>query len=233
MRVQKFAPMTKNFPTFDCDAHIAEPPSLWDRAKDRLSQRELRALEDTMWFDSQSRQLIVNGKAGMGAMTRNLGATAGTLNLLTIAGPGLKHDVQRTLHVRNLRRQTALTQEQADYVHHRGAYEPRPRLRDMDIQGIDQVMIIPSDIDTYPWLTNDVGAMAMCKAYNEWAWEYCQENPQRLYFAALLPLQNPKFAAEEVYRVAARGCPSAWSVRSTRWAIIRFSPSTIRCGERW
>jgi predicted TIM-barrel fold metal-dependent hydrolase len=206
MRVQKFAPMTKNFPTFDCDAHIAEPPSLWDRAKDTLSRRELRALEDTMWFDSETRQLIVNGKAGMGAMTRNLGASAGTLNLLTIAGPGLKHDVQRTLHVRNLRRNTALTLEQADYVHHRGAYEPRPRLRDMDIQGIDQVMIIPSDIDTYPWLQNDVGAKAMCKAYNEWAWEYCQEDPQRLYFAALLPLQNPKFAAEEVHRVADKGC---------------------------
>ena len=70
-----------------------------------------------------------------------------------------------------------------------GAYEPQARLRDMDIQGIDQVMIIPSDIDTYPWLQNDVGAKAMCKAYNEWAYEYCQENPERLYFAALLPLQ--------------------------------------------
>jgi len=76
----------------------------------------------------------------------------------------------------------------------------------MDIQGIDQVMIIPSDIDTYPWLDNDIGAKAMCKAYNDWAYEYCQENPQRLYFAALLPLQNPKFAVQEVYRVAGRGC---------------------------
>jgi predicted TIM-barrel fold metal-dependent hydrolase len=68
------------------------------------------------------------------------------------------------------------------------------------------VMIIPSDIDTYPWLQNDIGAKAMCKAYNEWAYEYCQEDPERLYFAALLPLQNPNFAVEEVYRVAAKGC---------------------------
>jgi hypothetical protein len=36
----------------------------------------------------------------------------------------------------------------------------------MDLQGIDQVMIIPTDIDTYPWLQNAVGAKAMCKAYN-------------------------------------------------------------------
>jgi predicted TIM-barrel fold metal-dependent hydrolase len=206
MRVQKFAPMTKNFPTFDCDAHITEPPWLWDRAKDHLSARELRALEDTMWYQASNRQLIVNGKAGMGALTGQYGGSTGRMGLLSIAGPGLKHEIQRALNVRNLDRKTALTREQAAYLDHRGAYEPKPRLRDMDIQGIDQVMIIPSDIDTYPWLQNDVGAKAMCKAYNEWAYEYCQENPQRLFFAALLPLQNSRFAADEVYRVAAKGC---------------------------
>ena len=25
MPIQRFAPMTKNFPTFDCDAHVTEP----------------------------------------------------------------------------------------------------------------------------------------------------------------------------------------------------------------
>jgi uncharacterized protein len=207
MRVQKFAPMTKNFPTFDCDAHVTEPPWLWDRAKDHLSRRELTALQETMWYDSESGQLIVNGKAGMGAVSlQRIGGKAGKLNLVTVAGPGLKHDIQRALNVRNLHSKTAITKEQAAYLDHRGAYEPKARLRDMDIQGIDQVMIIPSDIDTYPWLQNDLGAKAMCKAYNEWAYEYCQEDPERIYFAALLPLQNPKFAAEEVRRVAAKGC---------------------------
>ena len=108
--------------------------------------------------------------------------------------------------MRNLNRKTALTAEQADYLDHKGSYEPKPRLKDMDTQGIDQVMIIPTDIDTYPWLLNAVGAKAMCKAYNEWAYEYCQENPERLFFAAMLPMQDPKFAEQEVYRVAAKGC---------------------------
>jgi len=207
MRVQKFAPMTKNFATFDCDAHVSEPPWLWDRAKDHLSQSELAALKTTMWYDSESGQVIVNGQAGMGAISaQRIGGMAGKLNLLSVAGPGLKHDIQRTLNVRNIHSKTALTKEQAAYLDHRGAYEPKPRLRDMDIQGIDQVMIIPSDIDTYPWLQDNVGAKAMCKVYNEWAYEYCQEDPERLFFAALLPLQNPKFAAQEVYRVAEKGC---------------------------
>jgi predicted TIM-barrel fold metal-dependent hydrolase len=46
----------------------------------------------------------------------------------------------------------------------------------------------------------------MCKAYNDWAYEYCQANPERLYFAALLPMQDAKFAEQEVYRVAGKGC---------------------------
>jgi uncharacterized protein len=198
--------MTKNFPTFDCDAHVTEPPRLWERAEDSLTSDELAALKNTIWYDSESKQLIVNGRAGTGIGSQKMGGTPGMLNVLSLAGPGLKHDVQRTLNVRNLDPKTAINEQQADYLDHKGSYEPKPRLRDMDIQGIDQVMIIPTDIDTYPWLQNSVGAKAMCKAYNDWAHEYCQENPQRLYFAALLPMQDPKFAAQEVYRVAEKGC---------------------------
>ncbi len=206
MPIQKFEPMTKDFPTFDCDAHVTEPPWLWERAKDYLTKNELEALKDSMWWDAETNQLIVNGFAGAGLGSQRIGGTAGEVNVLSLAGPGLKHNIQRALNVRNLNHKTALTKEQAAYIDHKGSYEPKPRLRDMDVQGIDQVMIIPTDIDTYPWVQSSTGAQAMCKAYNEWAWEYCQENPERLYFAALLPMQNPKYAEREVYRVAAKGC---------------------------
>jgi predicted TIM-barrel fold metal-dependent hydrolase len=206
MPIQKFEPMTKDFPTFDCDAHVTEPPWLWERAKDYLTKDELEALKNSMWWDDETRQLIVNGFAGAGLGSQKIGGTPGEVNVLSLAGPGLKHNIQRALNVRNLKRETALTKEQAAYIDHKGSYEPKPRLRDMDVQGIDQVMIIPTDIDTYPWIQSSTGARAMCKAYNEWAWEYCQENPDRLFFAALLPMQNPKYAEQEVYRVAAKGC---------------------------
>src|SRR6204780_3337993 len=206
MPIQKFAPMTKNFPTFDCDAHVTEPPWLWERAKDWLSKDEYEALKNTIWYDAESQQLIVNGKAGAGIGSQRIGGAAGMVNVLSLAGPGLKHDIQRALNVRNLNPKTALTKEQAAYIDHRGSYEPKPRLRDMDVQGIDQVMIIPTDIDTYPWLLNAVGAKAFCKAYNQWAYEYTKADPERLFFAALLPMQNPQFAVQEVHRVAAQGC---------------------------
>ncbi|MGO9062037.1 MAG: amidohydrolase family protein [Candidatus Binataceae bacterium] len=204
MRVQKFAPMSKDYPTFDCDAHVTEPTIIWERAKDLLTADELAALKATDWYDPDTRQYLINGKTGGHLL--GLRGRAGMLPGVSLAGPGIKHDIQRTLNVRNLRPGTALTAEQSMYLDHPGSYEPKPRLRDMDIQGIDQVMIIPTDIDTYPWLQNALGARAMCKAYNEWAHEYTLEDPDRLFFAALIPMQDTRFAVEEVYRVAAKGC---------------------------
>ena len=204
MPVQKFAPMSKDYPTFDCDAHVTEPTIIWERAKDLLTADELAALKATDWYDPDTKQYFINGKTGGHLL--GLRGNPRFLPFVSLSGPGIKHDVQRALNVRNLRADTALTQEQSDYLDHAGSYEPKPRLRDMDIQGIDQVMIIPTDIDTYPWLQNALGARAMCKAYNEWAHEYTLEDPDRLFFAALIPMQDPKFAVEELYRVAAKGC---------------------------
>ena len=206
MPVQTFEPMTKDFATFDCDAHVTEPARIWERAPEHLTRDELDALKSTIWWDAETQQLIVNGRAGAGIGSQSRGGIPGTMRVITNAGPGVKHNIQRALNVRNLSPETALTREQVAYLDHPGSYEPEPRLRDMDVQGIDQVMIIPTDIDTYPWLQNALGAKAFCKAYNEWAYEYTLADPERLFFAAMLPMQNPTYAADEVYRVAAKGC---------------------------
>ena len=206
MPVQTFEPMTKDFATFDCDAHVTEPARIWERAPEHLTRDELDALKATIWWDAETKQLIVNGRAGAGIGSQSRGGIPGTMRVITNAGPGVKHNIQRALNVRNLNPGTALTQEQVAYLDHPGSYEPEPRLRDMDVQGIDQVMIIPTDIDTYPWLQNALAAKAFCKAYNEWAYEYTLADPERLYFAAMLPMQNPRYAADEVYRVAEKGC---------------------------
>ena len=206
MPVQRFAPMTKDFATFDCDAHVTEPPLIWERAKDFLTRDELDALKRTIWWDADSGLLIVNGRAGIGLGSPRKGGIPGTMRVITNAGPGVKHDIQRALNVRNLNPKTALTQEQVAYLDHAGSYEPKPRLRDMDVQGIDQVMIIPTEIDIYPWLEDALGAKACCRAYNEWAYEYTRADPDRLFFAALIPMQHPDYAIEEIRRVAALGC---------------------------
>ena len=206
MPIQRFKPMTKDFATFDCDAHVVEPTLIWERAADLLTKDELEALKATMWYDAETKQLVVNGKTDVNGFSPTHQAGPGMTDPVRIAGPGVKHDIQRAIHVRNLNPKTALTEEQSRYLIHDGADEPKPRLRDMDVQGIDQVMVIPTSIDTYPWLQNSLGARAMCKAYNDWAYEYTLEDPERLFFAALIPMQNPLYAVEEVYRVADKGC---------------------------
>jgi len=61
MPVQRFAPMSKEFATFDCDAHVTEPPLIWERAHEFLTRDELDALKQTIWWDAESRLLIAKG----------------------------------------------------------------------------------------------------------------------------------------------------------------------------
>ena len=206
MPTQRFSPMTKDFPTFDCDAHIVEPALVWEMAAENLPKDELEALKNTMWYDPATNQMLVNGVTDVSNFYPVPDVGPGKIDIVRLAGPGMKHNIQRAINVRNVNPETAITAEQSRYLAHDGAGEPGPRLRDMDTQGIDQVMIIPSDIDTYPWLQSALGAKAMCKAYNDWAYNYTLEDPERLFFAALLPMQSPKYAVEELYRVAGMGC---------------------------
>ena len=46
MPVQRFAPMTKDFATFDCDAHVTEPLLIWERAAEFLTRDGCAAFND-------------------------------------------------------------------------------------------------------------------------------------------------------------------------------------------
>ena len=102
MPIQTFEPMTKDFATFDCDAHVTEPPLIWERAGEFLTRDEMEALRATIWWDNDTQQLIVDGKAGVGIGSPRRGGIPGTMRVISNAGPGVKHDIQRALNVRNL-----------------------------------------------------------------------------------------------------------------------------------
>src|SRR5262249_61546218 len=120
----------KDFATFDCDAHVTEPPLIWERAAEFLTRDELDALKATIWWDAESRLLIVNGRAGVGLGSPRRGGIPGTMRVISNAGPGGKHDVQRALNVRNLDPKTARPHEQGGHLGHAGSSEPKPRLKD-------------------------------------------------------------------------------------------------------
>ena len=166
----------------------------------------MEALKATMWYDASTRELLINGKANVHDFSAVPAVGPGKIDIVRLAGPGVKHDIQRALQVRNLNAETALTQEQSEYLAHPGAEEPGPRLRDMDAQGIDQVMIIPTSIDTYPLAGERPGRQGYVQGLQRLGLRVLPGGPERIFFAALIPMQSPQYAVEEVYRVAKKGC---------------------------
>ena len=84
-----------------------------------------------------------------------------------------------------------------------GAAEPAARLADMDAMGVDQTLLYPTWFAEGFFLVRDPDvAYALARAYNDWIVDFCKAAPQRLFAAAILPLQNMDFALEELARVA-------------------------------
>ena len=84
------------------------------------------------------------------------------------------------------------------------------RLLDMDEQGVDVQILYPTvGGQLLGREFQDVELLAACcRAYNRWSREYCGAAPERLRWAAMLPLQAVDLAIEEARRAADEGCVS-------------------------
>ena len=92
-----------------------------------------------------------------------------------------------------------------------GCYDIHQRVRDMDANGVLGSMCFPS----FPQFCGQLfarsedkeKALAMVRAYNDWHIdEWCGSYPGRFIPLAIPPLWDPELMAEEVHRVAAKGC---------------------------
>jgi predicted TIM-barrel fold metal-dependent hydrolase len=92
-----------------------------------------------------------------------------------------------------------------------GTYDVHERIRDMDANGVLGSMSFPS----FPQFAGQAFAkpddkdlaLAVLQAYNDWHIEgWCGEYPDRLIPLCVLPLWDPQLMADEVRRVAAKGC---------------------------
>src|SRR5436309_1632136 len=132
--------VTKTFPVFDCDAHVNDPDEIW---RDYVEPAYRELVRRSYWKDEH--QAVLNGR------TPVIGGAAYDFpgyNPICLAGPQMSKKIARKLQ------QIGLTPEQKKYVEHPGAYDPKARLREMDLMGIDQVMIIP----TFPARNPEIGA---------------------------------------------------------------------------
>ncbi len=190
----------KDFSVFDCDAHVNEPHTIWS---DYVEPEYKDIVQAAFWKDEDFAYL--NGRTPVASGTRADLVGRITYNPATIAGPGMGDK-------RLLRRlqQMRLTEAQADYLDHKGAWDGAARVPDMDLMGIDQVLVIPTKIiNHFVYVENVNGAYGLARAYNNWVADYCKPSPGRLFGAGILPLQYMAYAVKEIRRMKDMGFPVA------------------------
>jgi predicted TIM-barrel fold metal-dependent hydrolase len=177
----------KAFPVFDGDSHVVEPPELWEK----YLQPEYRQLgKQALWRQDGkiNSYLKINGEVFRDTTNPNLPRHAlwrpgMTWEAIGELDPNTRHPINE------------------------GACDPRARLSDMDRMGVDQTLLYPTWFAEGFHLVRDpeVG-YALARAYNDWIADFCSAAPQRLFAAAMLPLQDMDFALEELRRVAHIPC---------------------------
>ena len=92
-----------------------------------------------------------------------------------------------------------------------GGFDPRLRLTDMDLEGIDTAVLYPS-LGLNFWAVKDPDvAISLARAYNDWLAGYCAADPSRLHGAAMVPWQSVDAAVAELRRAHDElGMPAAF-----------------------
>jgi predicted TIM-barrel fold metal-dependent hydrolase len=176
----------------DSDLHLMEPEDLWSRFMDRSYRANL-----PRFFDERQRQPaenaadkanadIIFGMEVQGLTIPAFGRSAGEIN-----------------SARELRRRSRARHPHFQVARARG-FDPDSTLTAMDIEGIDVAVLYGTrgrQILMHDDLAPDYAA-SLARAYNDWAYEYCQRDPERLKFAAQIAMHNIPTAVEETRRCA-------------------------------
>lgn len=81
-----------------------------------------------------------------------------------------------------------------------GAVDPRARLADMDVDGIDVTVLYGAASLGFYALQDHELTLACCRAYNDWLHDYCATDPARLKGTPALPLASIEDACAEARR---------------------------------
>lgn len=85
-------------------------------------------------------------------------------------------------------------------VHREGAVDPRLRLEDMDLEGIDVAVLYGVVSLGFYAMEDRELSIACCRAYNDWLADYCATDPDRLKGTPALPLRWIDDACAEAER---------------------------------
>src|SRR5512147_2265801 len=159
-----------DYPIIDADAHVYEPPQLWqERVPAALRPRAPKvtrtATGDVWTFNDGERERNVGLMAAAGA------------SYLGFRPSGLTYDDIRP-----------------------GNFDVAARLADMDADGIAVQLLYPSVCEEGARIFGDDRALqlACVRAYNEWLLEFCAGAPQRLFGHAVMPATGVADAVSEL-----------------------------------
>lgn len=164
----------KEFLVIDADGHVLEPPDLWLRYMDGpCRSRAPRAIEDECGFQ----RLIAEGRVFPRHHYGLNGAGSAGQPVVPPAIKSKRYEDGRP-----------------------GGFNPRERLKDMDIEGIDIAVLFPTLGMFLAGIKDIKLAEEVSIAYNNWLYDYCSVNPRRLKGYAHIPLQDVKIAIKEMRR---------------------------------
>ncbi len=159
-----------DYPIIDADAHVYEPPDVWQaRVPQALRDRApklIRTDEGERWSFNDGERLRPIG----------LMAAAGA-SYLGFRPSGLTYDSMR-----------------------RGNFDPAARLADMDADGIHTQLLYPSVCEEGARMFGDDRALqlACVRAYNVWSQELCADGAGRLFGHAVIPASGVADAVAEL-----------------------------------
>jgi predicted TIM-barrel fold metal-dependent hydrolase len=175
--------MRDGFKIVDTDSHMMEPEWLWERYMEDAYKSQ--APKVGLAPESNRRTFLVEGDS----FVREKGK-------YPMAAPAFLNAVKKAM-------------ERFDKAKKAG-FSAQSRLADMDEQGVDTQIMYPTVAGQMLGREfRDTKLLAACcRAYNNWAADYAAAAPDRLHWAAILPMQDPEEAIKEARRAAQAGCVS-------------------------
>lgn len=200
--------MAKNgFKVMDSDLHVMEPPDLWQR------------YIEPAYAD--------RAPIGMTGHVRDLG--------IQVEGRRLPKARSTSPAFAALREQ--IIREKYSQAIARD-FDPASQVAAMDTEGIDAAVLYPTrglfvlGVDGM-----DPGlAAAISRAYNNWLYDFCQQAPDRMYGAAMVPPHDVELAVAEARRaVQALGFKAVFlrpnHVNGRRWSDPYYDPLWAECQD--
>ena len=177
---------------FSCDAHVAEPPDLFEKA-----------------MPAHLAQYVIRSKAEGNMRT----TTVGDQVILRIWTDFHKHKTgegDKAFNDQSADRSCTDAKENfvsdcAVDTQRRGARDLQLRFADMDRDGVDAELVFPSLGLMLPRIADREAQATACAIWNDWAWDYCAPGRDRLIPAAMIPCIDFADALAECHRTAAKG----------------------------